>query len=155
MLRCWHSAASPVLRSVLASQRKHPLVSRTSAKHTVASRRYGTSSSRGGTPSEYQYEVSAAKDLALTQGQLPLTDNQRQTIYALSTPPGKGGVAVIRISGPDALQVWRTMVNRWSSSERSLPAPWHMYRCKVTHPSNGDVLDDGIAVYFRGSYTPR
>jgi hypothetical protein len=41
---------------------------------------------------------------------LPLSDAQRKTIYALSTPPGKSGIAVIRISGPDALCVWQRMV---------------------------------------------
>ena len=41
---------------------------------------------------------------------LPLSDAQRRTIYALSTPPGRSGVAVIRVSGPDALGVWQRMV---------------------------------------------
>ncbi|KAF6762452.1 tRNA modification GTPase GTPBP3 [Ephemerocybe angulata] len=40
---------------------------------------------------------------------LPTSDAQKSTIYALSTPPGRGGVGIIRISGPDALQVWRKM----------------------------------------------
>ena len=38
------------------------------------------------------------------------SDSERRTIYALSTPPGKAGVAVVRVSGPDALQVWRNIV---------------------------------------------
>ena len=94
-----------------------------------------------------------AKRWAAIQGQLLLSDNQRRTIYALSTPPGKGGVAVVRVSGPDALRVWETMVDRGISPRHGQPTPWHMYRCKVTHPSSGEVLDDGLAVYFRGSST--
>ncbi|TDL29596.1 hypothetical protein BD410DRAFT_833876 [Rickenella mellea] len=42
--------------------------------------------------------------------QLPLSSAQRPTIYALATPPGKGGVAVLRVSGPDVGEVWRRMV---------------------------------------------
>ncbi|EPT03112.1 hypothetical protein FOMPIDRAFT_1035518 [Fomitopsis schrenkii] len=138
MLR-WFFAARPALRSVSTGQRKHLLVSRTSTKHTIASRPYGTSSGRGNTHAEFQDE-----------GHLPLSDNQRRTIYALSTPPGKGGVAVVRISGPDALQIWEAMVDRGITPGRgSHPAPWHMYRCKITHPSSGEVLDDGLAVYFK------
>lgn len=154
MLRCWLSPARPALRSVATGQRKNLLVSRTSAKHTLAFRHYGTTSAgRGNTPSEFQDEVSVAKRWAAIQGQLLLSDNQRRTIYALSTPPGKGGVAVVRVSGPDALRVWETMVDRGISPSHGQPTPWHIYRCKVTHPSSGEVLDDGLAVYFRGSST--
>lgn len=39
-----------------------------------------------------------------------LSDAQRRTIYALSTPPGKGGIAVIRVSGPDAARVYTEII---------------------------------------------
>ena len=83
-----------------------------------------------------------------------MSDAQRRTIYALSTPPGKGGVAVIRISGPDALQVWRSMVRTRAQEKGKTrewkPEPWKMYRCSVVHPESGGVLDDGLAVFFEG-----
>lgn len=41
-----------------------------------------------------------------------LSDAQRRTIYALSTPPGKAGIAIIRVSGPDALDVWRRVTRK-------------------------------------------
>ncbi|KAG6861491.1 hypothetical protein C0995_015918 [Termitomyces sp. Mi166 len=79
---------------------------------------------------------------------LVASDAQRQTIYALSTPPGKGGVAVIRISGPDALLVWNSMVK---TSKKKHPEPWKMERCRISHPFNeSEPLDDGLAVYFKG-----
>lgn len=146
MLRCWLSSHS-ALRSVSAGQLNHLLVSRPSAKST---RYYAPPPGQGNTPAGFQDAVSRARDLDITQGPLPLSDNQRRTIYALSTPPGKGGVAVVRISGPDALQVWDAMVDRGGTPRRGHPAPWRMYRCKVTHPGNGEVLDDGLAVYFKG-----
>lgn len=93
---------------------------------------------------------------------LVLSDAQRKTIYALSTPPGKAGVAVIRISGVDALQVWRSVVCR-PSKGRSLvkarihiegdPEPWRMYRCEVVHPETQELLDSGLAIYFKGTLT--
>lgn len=81
------------------------------------------------------------------------TDAQKQTIYALSTPPGKGGVAVVRVSGPDALHVW-TRMTRSHNLSRPLPdpKPWKLHRCRIVHPENESLIDDGLAVYFRGMF---
>ncbi|KAI0773805.1 tRNA modification GTPase TrmE [Fomes fomentarius] len=81
-----------------------------------------------------------------------LSDAQKRTIYALSTPPGKAGVAVIRVSGPDALDVWRGTVKGYGKhkARERVPEPWKMHRCHVVHPGSGEVLDDGLAVFFKG-----
>ncbi|KAJ7047757.1 tRNA modification GTPase TrmE [Mycena alexandri] len=76
-----------------------------------------------------------------------LSTAQRGTIYALSTPPGKAGVAVVRVSGPDTLQVWSQVVK--ARKTRPLE-PWKMERCHVVHPDTGEILDDGLAVFFKG-----
>jgi hypothetical protein len=93
---------------------------------------------------------------------LPLSDAQRKTIYALSTPPGKSGVAVIRVSGPGALDVWRRTTRaaqypqhkEKQSQPRSQsaphPEPWKLERCHVVDPHTSELLDDALAVYFRG-----
>ncbi|KAF9449773.1 tRNA modification GTPase TrmE [Macrolepiota fuliginosa MF-IS2] len=80
--------------------------------------------------------------------QLTRSDAQRQTIYALSTPPGKGGVAIIRVSGPEALEVWRRMVQ--PHRKRSQPTPWKLERCRIVHPDRpDDIIDDGLSVFFQ------
>ena len=83
---------------------------------------------------------------------LPSTNAQRDTIYALSTPPGKGGVAIVRVSGPSALEVWRRMVKCRKAQEagNKEPTPWRLHRCRVIHPEKKTLIDDGLAVYFRG-----
>ncbi|KAH9918164.1 tRNA modification GTPase TrmE [Fomitopsis serialis] len=147
MLRCRLSAASHVLRNGSTLLTKEWLIIRAPAKHAGTARYHGTS-----VRSNPQHEAVASRGFRAHEGQLSLSDNQRRTIYALSTPPGKGGVAVIRISGPDALLVWRAVVNRGARKDgprNDDPAPWQMYRCKVTHPVSGEVLDDGLAVYFK------
>jgi len=62
------------------------------------------------------------------------------TIVATATPPGTGGVGVVRISGPDTERIARRMLG-------SLPEPrsatHRTFRSKV-----GDELDAGIALYF-------
>ncbi|KAJ7229061.1 hypothetical protein GGX14DRAFT_346128 [Mycena pura] len=79
-----------------------------------------------------------------------LSDAQRATIYALSTPPGKAGVAVVRVSGPDVLLVWERLVKRRKSCARALPEPRRMERCQVVHPDTSEPLDEGLVVYFKG-----
>ncbi|KAF5361582.1 hypothetical protein D9757_011560 [Collybiopsis confluens] len=74
---------------------------------------------------------------------------RRKTIYALSTPMGKAGVAVIRISGPGTLQVWNSVLKSSSSKQMTLPEPWKMQRCQIVHPEGREVLDDGLAVFFK------
>ncbi|KAK2462333.1 hypothetical protein APHAL10511_005639 [Amanita phalloides] len=71
----------------------------------------------------------------------------KSTIYALSTPPGKAGVAVVRVSGPRALAVWRHIVR--PSRVRSLPQPWKMQHCQIVDGME-NTLDNGLAVFFKG-----
>ncbi|KZW03796.1 tRNA modification GTPase GTPBP3 [Exidia glandulosa HHB12029] len=75
----------------------------------------------------------------------------RETFFALASPPGKAGVAVYRISGPAALQAYKSLVQ----PAATLPKPWKLHRCTVQDPDTGARLDDGLAVYFAAprSYT--
>lgn len=78
---------------------------------------------------------------------------QRRTIFALSTPPGKAGIGVVRISGPDTLQVWKEMIRPFKKSrlaDQQVPEPWKMHRCRLVHPQRKEVLDSGLAVFFPG-----
>lgn len=77
-----------------------------------------------------------------------LSDAQRRTIYALSTPPGKAGIAVIRVSGPDALDVWRRVTRNKKSGDT--PNPWMLQRRHVVDPETEERLDDSLTVFFKG-----
>ena len=72
---------------------------------------------------------------------------QEETIAAIATPPGSGGVAVIRISGAQA----RDVLQRVFSRDRFEHAK--MYYGSIR--KNGELLDEGMAVFFEGpkSYT--
>ena len=75
------------------------------------------------------------------------------TIAAISTPPGKGGVAIIRISGTDALDIAsRVFIPRGQKSFLSA-TPRVQVRGDVYYL--GHVIDDGMATYFKApnSYT--
>jgi len=82
--------------------------------------------------------------------------NEKKTIYALSTPPGRAGVAVIRISGPNALDVYHSMVTTSSNTHPKckrravVPKPWYLERCSIRDTQTQETLDDGLAVFFKG-----
>jgi tRNA modification GTPase len=65
------------------------------------------------------------------------------TIFALSTAPGRAGVAIVRISGPQALAAGLRL-----SGRTALPVPRRCVRATFRHPLTGALLDDGLWVYF-------
>ncbi len=70
---------------------------------------------------------------------------QPDTIVAISTPAGIGGIAVIRLSGPDALPI--ALRHLTLHFPLSTPHPRHATYCRF-----GD-LDDVVAVYYPKGYT--
>ena len=72
------------------------------------------------------------------------------TIAAISTPYGKGGVAMIRISGADALSVADAIFTARSGRKLSCLEVGRAYYGDIFSPlEKGKSIDDGIAVYFR------
>jgi tRNA modification GTPase len=69
----------------------------------------------------------------------------KDTIAAIATPPGKGGVAIIRLSGSNAYNIAHnitqiTLVNRYA------------HFCNFyenNHSSTDNILDEGIAIFFK------
>jgi tRNA modification GTPase len=78
---------------------------------------------------------------------MPSDEVTRDTIAALATPPGRGGIGVIRVSGPEAPQIARRLLGR-------LPRPRHATHA-IFRDAQGAPIDAGIALYFPapGSYT--
>ena len=71
------------------------------------------------------------------------------TIYALSTGPGVSGVAIIRISGPDAGKVIEKLTGK-----KIPPARIASLR-KINNINTSELIDEGIIIWFPGteSYT--
>lgn len=63
------------------------------------------------------------------------------TIVALATAPGRAGVAVLRLSGPNAGAALEAMIGR-------RPPPRKAVRARFADPDSGAVLDDGLALWF-------
>jgi len=69
------------------------------------------------------------------------------TIAAIATPAGRGGVGIVRVSGPDVDALARAILNKPPSPRAATVATFH--------DGNGGPLDTGIALYFPAprSYT--
>ena len=67
------------------------------------------------------------------------------TVCAISTPPGKGGVSVVRISGPDSLSIFK---GAWRGKDISSETPRHSHFGKYVS-LGGEVIDEVVATYFK------
>jgi len=64
----------------------------------------------------------------------------RDTIAAVATPPGIGGVGIVRISGSSVPEIARALLGR-------LPAARHASFSRF-RSADGSTLDEGLALYF-------
>jgi tRNA modification GTPase len=67
------------------------------------------------------------------------------TIVALSTPPGRSGIGVIRISGPSALELTRSLLR----DESFDPEPQSVFLKPLRELDGGEVLDRALITYFK------
>jgi tRNA modification GTPase len=70
-----------------------------------------------------------------------LTTYYQETIAAQATAPGRGGVGIIRISGPEAVNVAKTILGRVPEIRKAEYLP---FQNRDKH-----ILDQGIALFFK------
>ncbi|MBQ3562041.1 MAG: tRNA uridine-5-carboxymethylaminomethyl(34) synthesis GTPase MnmE, partial [Clostridia bacterium] len=78
---------------------------------------------------------------------------QTDTITAISTPLGEGGVSTVRISGDDAFEIAKTVFKSKNNKDLS---KMQGYTAAFGKVYDGDeLLDDAVALVFRApkSYT--
>jgi tRNA modification GTPase len=78
---------------------------------------------------------------------MPSDEARRDTIVAVATPSGRGGIGIVRVSGALAPEIARRLLGR-------VPEPRHATHAAF-RDAQGEQLDDGIALFFPppGSYT--
>lgn len=67
------------------------------------------------------------------------------TIAAIATAPGKGGIGVVRLSGKKALEIGQKIT-------QSRLKPRHAHYCDFNGASQ-EVIDQGIAIYFKAPHS--
>jgi tRNA modification GTPase len=80
------------------------------------------------------------KESTLPKSEITTTDTD--TIAAVATAAGVGGIGVVRISGPAARAIGFALTGRKLPSRQAVYAPFL--------DTNGDTLDTGIALHFAG-----
>ncbi|MBR0067314.1 MAG: tRNA uridine-5-carboxymethylaminomethyl(34) synthesis GTPase MnmE, partial [Kiritimatiellae bacterium] len=75
--------------------------------------------------------------------------DESSTIAAVATAPGRGGVAVVRVSGPEAFAIASALTGRRVDAA----CAGHFFHAVLRH--EGKVLDDGLVLVFAApaSYT--
>ena len=66
--------------------------------------------------------------------------SQSQTIAAVATPPGRGGIGVIRISGPETPRIAEQLLGE-------VPSP-RQAALRIFRDPDGEMLYAGIALFF-------
>ncbi len=64
------------------------------------------------------------------------------TICAIATPPGRGGVGVLRVSGPLSKHIANTLLH-------FTPDPRHAHYSKI-YDADSELIDQGIVIFFPG-----
>lgn len=78
----------------------------------------------------------------------------QNTICAVATPPGEGGISVIRVSGDEALRLLQEVFQPKKKTTPFVPTPRYLYLGQV-RDRDGLPLDQALAVYMPAphSYT--
>jgi tRNA modification GTPase len=67
------------------------------------------------------------------------------TIAAIATPPGRGGVGIVRVSGPAARAIAVAIMRRDPDPRHAHYGPFH--------ERDSEILDHGIALFFPGPHS--
>ena len=70
---------------------------------------------------------------------------QRDSIAAVATAPGRGGIGIVRVSGPAVRQMAKTLLGH-------LPRPRHAVYCAFAD-ATGETIDSGVALFFSGPHS--
>lgn len=71
------------------------------------------------------------------------------TIVALSTPPGRSGIGVVRLSGKDSLRHLSALVG----DKTFEPEPNRVSLKTVRDPETGEIIDRALVTYFRSPHS--
>jgi len=72
----------------------------------------------------------------------PTSISNKETIAAQATAPGRGGVGIIRVSGPEAAEVAKLVLGKVPETRK---AEYLTFK-----DNSGETIDQGIALFFKG-----
>lgn len=69
-----------------------------------------------------------------------MQNNNIETIAAIATAPGRGGIGIIRISGPETRTIAKHLLH-------TVPTPRHAH-FSAFHADDNSIIDEGLALFF-------
>ena len=78
--------------------------------------------------------------------------NTTDTIAAIATPPGVGGIGIIRVSGTDAFSLVLPLVQRLGR-QADAPPSHQLTHAHIVEPATREVLDDVLVAFMRAPHT--
>lgn len=91
------------------------------------------------------YHTESGESRSGQQAQITLSRgmaDRKDTITAIATPAGNGGVGIVRLSGPASFEIARALTG-------VRPKPRHAHFCTFRDQEQ-HILDKGILLYFKG-----
>ncbi|MDH3391167.1 MAG: tRNA uridine-5-carboxymethylaminomethyl(34) synthesis GTPase MnmE [Desulfobulbaceae bacterium] len=79
--------------------------------------------------------------------------SSEETIAAIATPPGPGGIGVIRISGPFSLHIFQKLFLPRHKTKLQDYKSHRMYYGWIINPDSGSPVDEVLAVFMRSPNT--
>lgn len=77
---------------------------------------------------------------------------QNDTIAAIATPPGVGGIGVIRVSGAEAFSIVLPLLRR-PAGQRRIPLSHLLTYGHIVDPTTQDVLDEVLVAFMQAPHT--
>ncbi len=78
--------------------------------------------------------------------------NKADTIAAISTPLGEGGIGIVRLSGPDAYRITLELFECIRSTEMSFPEPRRLYHGYIRN-QEGLRIDEVLTAFMPAPHT--
>src|SRR5690606_8829395 len=88
---------------------------------------------------------AARSDRRAADGAVTAPSPFADTIAAIATAPGRGAVALIRISGPTAGEI---LLRVGPALQGRLPPPRRQRVLPIVHPVSGELLDHALISWF-------
>ena len=85
-------------------------------------------------------------------GAFPGASPDDETIAAIATPPGPGGVGVIRVSGPRAFAIGAALF-RPAATDDGAPQSHLLVYGHIVDPASGELVDETLTVFMRAPRT--
>lgn len=76
---------------------------------------------------------------------LPTPQSETETIVAIATAPGRGGIGIIRLSGPNSLLIAQTCAKKKLT-------PRYAHFSKL-FSKEGEIIDEGVLIYFNAPHS--